>query len=82
MGTSTASIVTARGLACVLRAAGYVRGLPRAVGAAAAAIDRGLCRRCVCPGCGRQGLEFRPWHRGGSYRVVSACRECGAAEEL
>jgi hypothetical protein len=60
---------------------GFKHGKPRHLGAEAEAIDRELCRRLRCPGCGRRGMEYLPHHKGRNYRVLARCG-CGAAEEM
>ncbi len=63
----------------VLRTVGYVPAEPApgaaAIDAAAAALGR-------CAGCRRTGLEYRPYHRAGSYRALAVCPTCGEAFEF
>jgi hypothetical protein len=56
-------------------------GAPGGLPAAALAPGRACYRRLACPGCGRRGMAFRPWHRGTGYRALLACR-CGSAAEV
>jgi hypothetical protein len=72
----------ARDLACRFRRDGFRPGIPPGVSAAAVRIDRETCARARCPDCDRRGLEYRPFTDGRGYRVVAACRRCGAAEEF
>jgi len=66
---ATESAAAARVGRAVLRAGG------NAIDAAAAALGR-------CAGCRRTGLEYRPYHRAGSYRALAVCPACGEAFEF
>ncbi len=65
-----------------LEAAGYRHGPPPHLSDEARAIDRQLCRRVRCPGCGKRRMEYVPFHRDRGYRVVARCGHCGTGEEL
>lgn len=36
----------------------------------------------TCPECGHHGLDYRPFTKPGSYRVVARCSDCGVWEEF
>ena len=68
----------------VLRAGGY---RPAELSLNADAIDRDAAAGAGCAGCGRHGLEYRPYLRrtdagGRSYRALAVCPACGEAFEL
>jgi hypothetical protein len=66
-----------------LEAGGWRRGSPAHITLASRRIDAAACRRLPCPGCGRRGLAYRPFHKGGRYRVVAGpCPGCGSEAEL
>lgn len=60
---------------------GFAPGLPAHVSEETAAIDRRCCRRRRCPECGHRGMEYRPFHRRATYRVLAVC-SCGGTEEI
>jgi hypothetical protein len=75
--------ITAPGTAdrtCALLAEGFAPGRPVQVTAESVRTDRGVCRWMRCPGCGRRGLEYRPWNRGERYRDLATCPGCGGTE--
>ena len=45
-------------------------------------IDREICAEAHCAACGRQGLEYRPFTRPGSYRAFAVCPVCGDTQEF
>lgn len=63
-----------------LRGDGYGIGVPAGIGPAQ---DRERAAGLVCGGCGRQGLDFLPFIRPGSYRPAYACprNSCGRVAE-
>jgi hypothetical protein len=61
---------------------GFRPGTPARVSAVERQIDVDLCAEAVCAGCGHEGLEFRPYHRGDCYRIMAACSQCGSVEEF
>ncbi len=63
---------------------GYRAGVPSVAPgwADASATDARICARSRCASCGRQGLDYRPFTRPGSYRVFAVCPGCGAAQEF
>ena len=65
-----------------LRAEGFQAGTPDHLAEWARAIDEAIVRRAKCGSCGRRGLDYRPMHHGGQYRVVGECPQCGAAEQF
>jgi hypothetical protein len=65
-----------------LRREGSTPGLPVHITEATVRTDKSICRRMLCPGCERRGLEYRPWQQGRRYRVVATCPACNCTEEL
>jgi hypothetical protein len=65
-----------------LRREGFAPGLPGHVSEATVRTDKAICRRVRCPGCGRRGLEYGPWHSRRNYRVLATCPACECTEEL
>lgn len=65
-----------------LEAHGYRPGFPVHLTLAAQRIDRQFCRFARCPACRRRGLEARPFHRLGSYRLMAECPHYHSAEEF
>jgi hypothetical protein len=59
-----------------LAALGYRPGTPPHVTPSSAAIDRRACCRLACPECEAVGLDYRPFYRDSSYRVLACCRVC------
>ena len=45
-------------------------------------VDAEICREAHCAACGRQGLEYRPFTRPGSYRAFAVCLACGDTQEF
>lgn len=45
-------------------------------------IDAGVAAECSCSACGRNGLEYRPYMQGSSYRAFAVCPTCGNASEF
>jgi hypothetical protein len=64
-----------------LRRECFLPGPPTHLSQWSARIDAGICRRLVCPTCHVKGLDYHPFHRGPSYRVVAVCPRCGHGEE-
>jgi hypothetical protein len=73
---------SATALKCRLRREGFIPGLPPHITDATVRTDKATCRRLRCPGCGRCGLEYRPWRLGSRYHVLAVCPACGGAEEM
>jgi hypothetical protein len=69
------------GLLLELLRAGYKPGSPARVSLDAQSIDAQTCQEARCPEC-LSPLAYRPFHRGGSYRVVGLCTSCGETEEF
>jgi hypothetical protein len=66
-----------------LRRRGHLPGAPAHITAATQAVDAAVCRRLVCPGCRRRGLDYRPFRGpGGRYEALAVCPRCGAAEPI
>lgn len=61
--------------------AGYDPAPPRG-GWGGATVDAEVCRDATCPACGRRGLDYHPYTRGGSYRAFAVCPACGYEEEF
>lgn len=66
-----------------LTAEGYQPGAPSAqlVLGLLQATDKHLCANHQCT-CGHQGMEYRPFINGSSYRAFAVCPECDAAYEF
>ncbi len=60
----------------------YAPGAPEHVTEATARHDAQAVAKMRCPGCHRRRMEYHPYHRRSSYRVLAGCTECGAAEEV
>jgi hypothetical protein len=81
--------MTAADYDALLRAEGYVPGLPRRHriihqnGASGAAVDGGICARATCAACGHEGLRYAPYTTadGRGYRALAVCPACAVAEE-
>lgn len=58
---------------------GYSIGAPSAD---VAALDRPICTESECSDCGHVGMDYRPIHKGDSYRAFAVCPECGNTEEF
>jgi hypothetical protein len=69
-------------LEALLQAGGWKRGCPRQVTMATRAVDARLCKRLKCPACRHRGMEYHPYHRGDSYRVLARCPSCGVFEPM
>jgi hypothetical protein len=65
-----------------LAALGFQPGAPPHVPAEIQNIDRRVYRVQRCPACGRRGMRFRPFHRGGEYRAIVRCPACHRIEEV
>ncbi len=59
-----------------LHVSGYRPG-PGEVPAAVVNIDREVCQQLECD-CGHQGMTFRPFRQGRSYRGLAVCPSCNA----
>lgn len=63
---------------------GYQPGTPASqlvLGAVGCSVDEDLCTVYLCT-CGHQGLQFKPFTRGESYRAFAVCPTCDAAYEF
>ena len=63
---------SAYALETTLRAAGYAPGRPATYPPMAAAVDRSVARKMLCPGCGKRGMGLRHYRgreRAGRGRV-------------
>jgi hypothetical protein len=66
-----------------LLAEGYRPGAPDHVTLDSRAVDDAACADMTCPDCGASSMQYRPYRRGTSYRVVAVCpRLCGGEVEL
>ena len=69
-------------LAAALEQLGYEPGKPAHVTAETLGVDARSCARRRCGRCRRRGLDFLPYHRGRSYKVVASCPDCLNTEEV
>jgi hypothetical protein len=77
------TLLIAPSLSEQLAADGWKPGCPARVTPASRRIDAAACRRLPCPHCGCRGLAYRPFYKGGRYRVVAGpCPGCGSEVEL
>jgi hypothetical protein len=67
-------------LGAELAEAGFGAGAPGHVDARTRGIDRRLCARMLCGGCGRRGLRYEPVRRRGEYLALASCTRCGMSE--
>ena len=83
---SRVSKATVKPLAFVLAGAlgkeGYRPGPPAGLTEEAGRIDAEACLEMLCPHCRAAGLDYRPYHKGRSYRALAVCKRCGFAEEF
>ncbi len=72
---------TAAALEAETRRGGFVPGFPPALSRVARYADLTAFRRTKCPACASR-MAAKPMHRPGAegYRLVLACRVCGAGE--
>jgi hypothetical protein len=75
-------MITVSDLENELRQQGFEPGTPQCLRRLARDIDARVCENAECDLCGRQGLVYRPFHRGDSYRALAVCPDCGHAVEF
>lgn len=63
-------------------AEGYRPGAPEHIPDATQIDNAVICRSLRCPSCLRRGLQYKPFQRGRSYRVLGVCGFCGSCEEV
>jgi hypothetical protein len=80
MGTSVLRF--SRHLIMALEGLGFVAGCPPHITTKSRAIDRRLCQSLRCRECRKQGLSYKPFQKGGTYRVVAICPRCRAQQEV
>lgn len=78
----TTSTDTMESLERRFRAEGFRPGVPPHIDERTRAVDSRVCRQLRCPNCRRRRMIYRPFTDGQSYRVLSACQNCPAAEEV
>jgi hypothetical protein len=73
---------TSTTLTAALALEGFAPGTPPGLPAAARRIDAQCAAAYECSRCGRPACEYRPYHRGPSYRAFAVCTACGGFEEF
>lgn len=78
---SPATIPTAAALVADARRHGFIPGFPPGLSRVCRCADLTAFRRSKCPACASR-MAVKPFHRPGAegYRLVLACRVCGAGE--
>ncbi|HWG47709.1 MAG TPA: hypothetical protein VN688_33400 [Gemmataceae bacterium] len=81
MNQTIVSIPSASSIEVEYRALGFTEGPPSHIPIEYVQSDVRIYARLKCAACKHRGHKVTPWHRRRDYRLLAACRNCGAGIE-